>query len=463
MPKKTRFRIKGGFLAAATILISLGLGDVSSFADSPATPARTPEQKNQAEIRQRFGFASSDAAVDAADSDPNAVTNWLQIPLTQSEDREMGRRMNVARAIKTMTSDAENGAFAELGSATIDHAGGGTAIFGVTRDTPLVRLHLASYLPPNTPFSVTTVPNSWASLVSLSKQVERDRAELISNDIGFVSVEHRWADDNVRLSYNRDISRPDVESFLRGKYGTGISPRAVTGTELPSLAWSRVATTGPLLGGQRIKSIQGSSISLCTATGAARRTTDNTYWLITAGHCGMDHTTWHQGLTTGNVVGTNDVSSFWDNASTPCDCLAAHFLTAAVANNYVLDAFTQLQAETSNASTSFYGPGVPACFSGASPDIRGYGVVCGKMVSGLTIDATATIDGITHTTTLTDQVNTDMQVCEGDSGGSVTTGATWDGIVSGAVFGANPCGTTMWFTKSFYIAGYNMVMLTYDP
>lgn len=139
--------------------------------------------------------------------------------------------------------------------------------------------------------------------------------------------------------------------------------------------------------------------------------------------------------------------------------------------NYVLDAYVNLQAETSVYTPPAYAPGVPVCYSSGGPT---NGVRCGSMTGGTSVMVRMRFPGYAdQVVTLTDQVfSTNMLVCRGDSGSPVFTGNTWAGIVSGfigTIPEAQACTTSsmtspMYFTKIVYLpAAYQLQMLTYDP
>jgi hypothetical protein len=458
----------------ATILVLigvLGFGQPPSFAvDGPSQdPAAAQDART---IRQEFGLDTSASRMEEAARAPQRSDAPLPIPLTEPERSELVRRDAVSVGLGSLMEDGSNGSFEELGTVDLDSKTG-RATIGVTSDSPAVRERIRAALPAGTPYDLKSATTSWKRLDSLLQAITADMSKLKDSGISVQQVTHDWAAGTV-VAYVYDEPANAARSSLASRYGDeGLVVRQASSEALAGATWSRHALNGPAIGGQNIATYNyGTGTgATCTLTGGARNPSTGALWLITAGHCNHPNSAWWMESVSGDYLGANPVSAPWDawavGGSTSCDCLAIDNSDPGRLNNYTLDAFNNLQGETSNATPSMYTPSQRICASSAGVT---NGVRCGTMTGQTNYNLclepnTANPNLCNKSVPIYDGVFTTLAVCHGDSGSPVTKGATWVGIVSSGVSvpPVSGCGTQMIFTKTIYLqTQYGLQLLTWD-
>lgn len=452
--------------------LAIAAGEPQASSPAPADPTAESgaSYRVEREIRSHFGFDTSDSAIQAAAADADGRSGVLPIPLRRDERDEMSRRTSISNGLVLLIEEAEAAQFPELGAMKFDDRTGQLAI-GLTQDTPRARKRVADALPAGTTYAAYAVPYSWEELNGLAVHLGADMPALQAEGLVVVRASHDWAAGTMTVAVDSARSRAGYGAELRRRYGSALTITATDGATGGTPAWSRQATSGPVIGGQRIFINNGGTSAgvYCVATGGARRPSDGHLWLVTAGHCAPIGRHFYQGQLTGTYLGSNPVSAPWAGPTTNCDCLVVDNNTPAQLNHYVLDAYVNLQAETSVYTAPAYAPGVPVCYSSGGPT---NGVRCGSMTGGASVLITLSFPGYANqSVTLTDQVfSTNMLVCKGDSGSPVFTGNTWAGIVSGLIGSISGTCTTssttnpVYFTKIVHLPeAYQLQMLTYDP
>jgi hypothetical protein len=439
-----------------------------------------------AKIRQAradFGLDTSDEIIaQAAREDPSPGMRPPGVPVTTNEQAEMDRREKIADSIHALTEAAETGQFPELGSVAVSQKTGAVTI-GLVGEHSAAQARVRTSLPIGTAIRFTSVPVSWKRLHDLQAAIDGTLAKGPIDGLKIVSVDNKWGADEVEVTVDRQTPLSKAVAALTQRFGDeGL--HVVSGPATPSvgpaLTVDRYAFDGAAVGGQRISTyaVSGAFVGDCTLTGGARNPTNGQLWLITAGHCSpagglIFHGPW---LTSNGYLGQVVASATWDYSSTMCDC-AAIPAGAGLVNNFILDAYNNLDGVVANVAPSYYGPGVGLCYSGASSG----GVRCGTMIDGWSYTQTLTFPGMApHSVYIYDLVRNSMPVCLGDSGSPAVNGAgtTWLGLVSGYYNGgstfksyADPYNTSGWTCYSNMLLSkstrmvdyYGISMITYDP
>lgn len=438
----------GGSLLAASpaYAATSSSGSVSAQQASADAGPSSADLKHWVSVRQRFGLDASPAYLQTLASLPT-TTKELGVPLTSAESANIAARQRL-NSINDSIYRLGKGTDA-FGGVAIDQATGGSISLSVVdaeRNTAAASslVKAVELLVP----SGVKVETSYVqySLKELQGSYDAAVAKWVAGDLDSLNVDSINQEGD-SLTFNvRSGTPPASVTSLKNVFPQPFV--AVTVGESPDYQAGRNHTSGKLYGGEWISSSSGAQ---CTAgfSFAKGGSSGDSYYEITAGHCGKAGATWHQGLVynDGNKFGVaTSNNGAYSGTTSKCDCQSIGPVPASAATPAVYTSYTSTYSYTSLPTNTDdgqgYGIGRRVCVSGAASaeDLYGGGVDCGTIQSQ---NFSATSPGGVK---LTNLIKTNTNTESGDSGAPLGDGGDFMGIHSGEQGGQE------FFSRSVYIA-----------
>lgn len=452
--KRLTLAIAVGAVVAAGTMSPFARSTAIAVSDpADATSATAAMSTRAAQFRESYGFRFDPVLVQQSLTDTATFPDLrFGVPLTTAEGAEMQRRIQVQLAA---TPAAEWAALQpSFGGWYIDQLDGGTPVILVAGDPSTFGPAFAQHLTAAISYRVVQVTNSQQSLQVLEDRIWADRANLAEAgiDVEGVSLDIRANAVRIEVATLTDSSA----ATLVGRYG---AVEAVENVAAEPDTCSSRTNCPPSKGGLQITDVQHTAYQ-CTLGFNAKRYSDNSPLILTAGHCLLEGVqlgdSWsHAGTTLGHGL-----YSIWGSSNG--DTYDAGLITQGAIpgdDNLVFWSSTSdIPHVVAIASLSGMPVGTTACRSAFKS-----GYYCGQVTA---IEATKDVDGrqISHMWVM------NQDAIPGDSGAPVGletgTGRLLAYGTHSDSTSANPPGGSGWFEPIVYSAqglnnaGYHYILCT---
>ncbi len=235
-------------------------------------------------FRHEAGFEASRAFVESTLQDPEYSSARYGVPLSEHEEAEVSRRIEVQQAVDDAFRVATT--IADGAGQYMDQQAGGQPVFLTIGDPEALRASIASQIPVGIEFRIESVDFSLQQLEATQAQIDSDFKDLRADGIDARSTALDVRGNRVLVGV---IGLDDAATAgLISRYGQVVATREEPSRKLdhatlPHTCVSRIECP-PLKGGVKIYRTTDTS-AICTAGFIVKLAGTSTLRVLTAGHC----------------------------------------------------------------------------------------------------------------------------------------------------------------------------------
>ncbi|MEW5990657.1 MAG: hypothetical protein AB1736_04825 [Chloroflexota bacterium] len=265
--------------AAIALPLLLVASQAPSMASSSAAISQTgtpaADVARALTFRQMFGLDADLGLIQRAaiSSDYSAVN--YGVPLTSAEEAELGRRVQVEQ--DSHGAAAFGRQQATWGGYYFDQLARGAPVFLFTAGVESMRSQLEKLLPPGTDFRVEHVTRPLSMLQETQEAIVSAYGELRASGIPITSTGLDIIGNRVVVGI--DGITDEAQKRITREFGSYIQFKDSPPAQSDACP---VSVCRPMKGGIKITGADGFS---CTSGFVVRRALDNSYAILTAGHC----------------------------------------------------------------------------------------------------------------------------------------------------------------------------------
>lgn len=247
---------------------------------SPGTAVAEPSTEVLEEalrFRRDFGLNTDVSTVRDLIANPAAYGSW-PVALTQAEEGEMDRRLEMEREMDALEAAAEK--LPNFAGHWIDQVGGGDIVVAFTADPEAARPALNSLLPPKAVLRLIEVSFSLAELRVLEERIQGDAKQLRADGVAIAHLGVDISENRVKIGVIGFDSAKETD--LRARYGDAI--RVVPANPSTTACTGRESCFGPPLRAGISAAPEGTSLANRCSLAFLIHAGSAVGWL-TAGHC----------------------------------------------------------------------------------------------------------------------------------------------------------------------------------
>ena len=364
------------------------------------------------EIRSVFGLRNDEAFVDSVDG---AESSLLGIPLTASEEAEMNRRARIQESLTPLEAYAATIPDV-FGGVFIDQSVGGTVDIALTpQASSVVSEHLRAIAPGDANIRLRTVSFAKSELDIVHSELERMAALEPNGGRGGIGAISTSVQRNVVQVEVAPKDRPALEPVLKAAFGARVT--VVDESQGRDEVCNTRTSCTPYRAG--IQLYPPGSSAYCTS-GFMSKKPNNTYFLLTAGHCGPLNSAWNHDEV---QVGLVKIRAYANGGKADADAISRAG-TAGHKNWIFVTAGEPARTVTARQGQNGDTVGESVCLSGVSS-----GFWCGVLQDD-DVD-NVTINGVT----MNNLRGANYGSTGGDSGSPIFYGHLAKGLHKGQAFG----------------------------
>lgn len=404
-PRREGTEVTAAFQLIARLSIALLILLSTPFGTAQAQVESDEAYANAIHFRQTLGFSTDSAFVrtlglQPAPGDP--------IPLAPAESAELARRLEVQENLSPIGEWGRTHA-SQWGGLWIDHSQDGLLIVQLVGPvSPSTRAELLALAPAAAKVELRSVGLSYAQLVDLVDLIYRDLSDLKAEGIDVTDALIRTDLNRVEILVRGGSDSQSRE--LQSRYGS----EAVLVTQVPASGATGCSTRSACPGPPLRAGISGSFG--CSVSFVSYKGSPAAYYLLTAGHCAANGSTWYHGTL---PLGTMSANSTYDGST--ADAALIGPISAGNISRWVYRTYNSVNIVTTRDNPFDDAIGDLVCLSAKQAEA----VRCGK-VTGLN-----GFHEIQPGVVLQKQYYANYAWQGGDSGGAVFYAARAIGIQSG--------------------------------